>query len=244
MSYRYFKNYRIMKRYLRNSTRAPRENYTSISDRSLVRHFRKTQKRLKKEEATFTFIHLRDTSSTFRPSSFLSSLSRAFVPPIRQLLIYLAGKEATSTWGSLGRGGGKGGVDITQILISTVEINARFWSLINARDSVQRSALAVLCIRTDGLGRVLKILPLLLSSFLPSFSFFSRSFLLACLDVRRPKITVCACARTYLALPVLISHEVNVRSTRPIRERGGHLGRWSRDDAEEEDRGREEGSRE
>lgn len=139
MSYRYFKNYRIMKRYLRNSTRAPRENYTSISDRSLVRHFRKTQKRLKKEEATFTFIHLRDTSSTFRPSSFLSSLSRAFVPPIRQLLIYLAGKEATSTWGSLGRGGEKGGVDITQILISTVEINARFWSLINARDSVQRS---------------------------------------------------------------------------------------------------------
>ena len=190
MSYRYFKNYRIMKRYLRNSTRAPRENYTSISDRSLVRHFRKTQKRLKKEEATFTFIHLRDTSSTFRPSSFLSSLSRAFVPPIRQLLIYLAGKEATSTWGSLGRGE----VDITQILISTVEINARFWSLINARDSVQRSALAVLCIRTDGLGRVLKILPLLLPSFLPSFSSFSRSFLLACLDVRRPKITVCVCA--------------------------------------------------
>lgn len=188
MSYRYFKNYRIMKRYLRNSTRAPRENYTSIFDRSLVRHFRKTQKRLKKEEATFTFIHLRDTSSTFRPSSFLSPLSRAFVPPIRQLLIYLAGKEATSTWGSLGRGGEKGGVDITQILISTVEINARFWSLINARDSVQRSALAVLCIRTDGLGRVLKILPLLLPSFFPF-----PPFLLASLDVRRPKVTVCVC---------------------------------------------------
>lgn len=46
-----------------------------------------------------------------------------------------------STSGSLGRGGGGGGgkgrVDITQILISTVEINARFWPLINARDSVQ-----------------------------------------------------------------------------------------------------------
>ena len=96
--------------------------------------------------------------------------------------------------------------DITQILISTVEINARSWSLINARDSsgvqlVSRSP-------ADGLGRVLKILcraslfflPFILRSVL--FYFTAASF---------------QCASTYLALPVLISYETNARSTWPIR---------------------------
>lgn len=127
--------------------------------------------------------------------------------------------------------GGKGRVDITQILISTVEINARFWSLINARDSVQHGSRSPVhphrWIRAS--SQDIAPSPSILPSFLP-FSPFSPFLALSSFPAwttRRPKVSVCVCVcvcTSYLALPVLISHEANVRSTRPTRERGGHLG--------------------
>lgn len=78
---------------------------------------------------------------------------------------------------------------ITQILISTVEINARSWSLINARDS---SAVVQLSPRrpADGLGRFSRYCGVRASIFLSRFSFSlatAARFVSVCVNV--PGIT-------------------------------------------------------
>lgn len=178
---------------MKNCQITKHQNYTS--DRS---SFQRTRKIEMREEASLTFIQRSYVIHFSLDSLFFIPRIRATHPAIVNLL----GRQRSDV--NVRIAWRKGRVDITQILISTVEINARFWSLINARDSVQLGPVHPhRWIRTSSQD----IAPP--PSFLPSFSSFPPRL------VGQKCVRVCLYVLTYLALPVLISHEANVRSTRP-----------------------------